>query len=153
MSYIFKPMRIQEAEEIVNWHYAGDYSFYDMKSDKEDLDEFLEPSNWEDTYFTVYKDKELIGFFSFNRMVDETVEIGLGIKPSLTGKGLGYEFIISGLEFAKNRYNTDKFSLAVATFNQRAIKAYKKIGFEPNGTFIQKTNGGEYEFLRMKRES
>lgn len=43
----------------------------------------------------------------------------------------------------------EKITLSVATFNQRAIKVYKNIGFQPVNTFLQKTNGDVYEFMNM----
>lgn len=33
----------------------------------------------------------------------------------------------------------------------RAIRLYEQVGFTPLNTFLQRTNGGEYEFLRMVR--
>ncbi|MTI68337.1 MAG: GNAT family N-acetyltransferase [Firmicutes bacterium] len=149
--YIFKSMNKEDANKIVNWHYEGDYSFYDMESDPEDLEEFLKPKNWKDRYFSVYREQELVGFFSFNKQ-DDTIVIGLGMRPDLTGKGLGNDFLKEGLEFGKRKFNANKFSLAVATFNKRAIKAYKKIGFKPLDTFSQETNGGKYEFLNMEKK-
>ncbi|MGF2715207.1 GNAT family N-acetyltransferase, partial [Bacillus cereus] len=46
-------------------------------------------------------------------------------------------------------YKCDYITLSVAAFNERAIKVYKKAGFEAVGTFIQKTNGSCFEFLKM----
>jgi ribosomal-protein-alanine N-acetyltransferase len=43
--------------------------------------------------------------------------------------------------------------LSVATFNQRAINVYRKVGFEDLEVFVNKTNSGQYEFLRMAREA
>lgn len=43
MGYTYTVMKQEEAEEIAyNWHYKGEYSFYDIKADEEDLAEFLE---------------------------------------------------------------------------------------------------------------
>jgi RimJ/RimL family protein N-acetyltransferase len=36
----------------------------------------------------------------------------------------------SGLDFAKDKFNTKQFRLTVATFNIRAIRIYEKIGFQ-----------------------
>ena len=42
MGYMFTVMSQAEAEEIAyNWHYEGEYSFYDIEADEEDLAEFL----------------------------------------------------------------------------------------------------------------
>ena len=75
--------------------------------------------------------------------------IGLGMKPNLTGRGNGVQFVKAGIAYAKSKYNAKQIILSVATFNQRAIKVYKKIGFKEIETFIQNTNGGSFEFLKM----
>jgi ribosomal-protein-alanine N-acetyltransferase len=151
MPYKFRVMTQEQAEEIAyNWHYDSIYSFYDITADEEDLAEFLDPKQRGDSKFTVYKKDEVIGFFSFTQKDPNTIDIGLGMKPELTGKGLGLEFIEAGIQFAKKEYSPQLLTLSVATFNKRAITVYKRAGFEPIATFEQKTNGSLFEFVKMK---
>lgn len=150
MNHTFQPMTQQQAEEIAqNWRYEGEYSFYDMTADPEDLAEFLDPGQRQDSYFTVIQGGEVIGFYSFTQMSDATIDIGLGMKPELTGNGKGLDFLKAGLEFAESAYRPDKITLSVAAFNKRAIKVYQKIGFNEVERFEQATNGSTYEFVRM----
>ncbi|WP_028782460.1 GNAT family N-acetyltransferase [Thalassobacillus devorans] len=150
MTYEFYPMTQQQAEEITHhWHYDGKYCFYDMESDQEDLEEFLDPKQRGENYYVVTSEKALVGFFSYHPVDPETIDIGLGIKPSLTGEGRGREFVEAGLNFAKKSFNPSQITLSVATFNQRAIKVYEKAGFVRGETFMQNTNGSSYEFLKM----
>ncbi|EJS55623.1 N-acetyltransferase [Bacillus cereus] len=150
MGYIFTVMSQTEAEEIAyNWHYEGKYSFYDIEADQEDLAEFLHDESRGDDTFAVKENGTLIGFFSFFRMNSRTVDIGLGMRPNITGNGFGLQFVNAGLAFSKEKYGCNYITLSVATFNERAIKVYKRAGFEAVGTFIQKTNGSCFEFLRM----
>jgi len=146
----FEEMTQKHAEDIAfNWHYNGEFSFYDMESDKEDLIEFLDPDKRGNSHFVVMNDTEVIGFFSFNKVTQSTIDLGLGMRPDLTGNGHGLRFLIAGIDFAKAKYNPKKITLSVATFNQRAIKVYRKLGFEEVETFMQDTNGSRYEFLKM----
>ncbi|WP_416144827.1 GNAT family N-acetyltransferase [Planococcus koreensis] len=150
MNYTFQSMTQEQAEEIATkWHYKDEYSFYDMDADQEDLKEFLDAEKRNDSYFIVIKNQELIGFFSFNQITEDTIDIGLGMKPNLTGAGQGLDFLRAGLEFIESNYNPKKITLSVATFNQRAIKVYKKIGFKEVEVFVQATNGSRFEFLKM----
>jgi len=150
MEYKFEIMTQEQAEEIAfTWHYDAEYSFYDMEADKEDLAEFLDTQKRGDSYFVVTKDSDIIGFFSFNMVAIDTIDIGLGMRPNLTGKGNGLGFIKAGLEYAESKYTPQKITLSVATFNQRAIKIYSKFGFEEVDTFMQDTNGSSFEFLKM----
>lgn len=71
------------------------------------------------------------------------------MRPELTGNGNGLKFLKIGLEFAKSKYTPEKITLFVATFNQRAIKVYGKMGFEEGDAFLQDTNGSSFEFIKM----
>ena len=154
MNYIFHTMNKEYANEIAyNWKYNEIYSFYDMVADEDDLKEFLNENNWTENYFAVLNDKsELVAFYSYI-FEGEVMWIGFGLKPELTGKGIGAEFVAAGINFGveKFEYRQKCIMLAVASFNKRAIKVYEKIGFQFVEKYIQKTNGGEYEFIKMKK--
>ena len=151
MEYQFTSMTQEQAEDIAfTWHYDGEYAFYDMEADKEDLAEFLNPETRGETMFAVtYKD-ELVAFLSVARVGNTTFKIGLGMKPSLTGRGKGAEFLKAAIDFVKSEFLAKKITLSVAVFNQRAIKVYRKMGFEEVGMMMQKTNGSTFEFLNME---
>ncbi|WP_182199535.1 GNAT family N-acetyltransferase [Paraliobacillus salinarum] len=150
MDYQFNKLSQEQADNIAfNWRYEGEFSFYNMTADEEDLTEFLNPVQRGDKYFIVTKDSEEVGFFYFEYEGD-LIDVGLGIKPELTGCGLGVEFIKAGLDYAISKYNPREITLSVATFNKRAIKVYKKVGFKSIETFMQDTNGSRFEFLKMR---
>ncbi|WP_044338812.1 GNAT family N-acetyltransferase [Rossellomorea aquimaris] len=150
MTLKFETMTQEQAEDIAfNWYYDGEYSFYDMEADQEDLDEFLDSDTRGDSVFAVLKEDELIGFLSVDQVGPEMCDIGLGMRPDLTGKGKGLEFLNAGINFVRLTFSPVKITLSVAIFNQRAIKAYRKIGFKDIDTFMQDTNGSTYEFVKM----
>jgi len=152
MKYRFVSMNDDCAGEIVdNWHYEGIYSFYDMTADEEDLKIFTDRRYWEDTTFAVLDESGvLIGWSSFF-MEDGALWLSLGLKPELTGLGLGEGFVSGCIEFARSHYKLDRepIRLDVALFNERAIKVYKKVGFREIGKGNRATNSGVFEFLRM----
>ncbi|BAH42286.1 MULTISPECIES: GNAT family N-acetyltransferase [Brevibacillus] len=153
MAYKFSILTQEQAENIAfNWHYDGEYSFYDMEADKEDLDEFLNPEERGDSTFAVTKENELFAFLSISKVTDRIFDIGLGMRPDLTGKGNGIEFVRAGINFIQSEFKPEKITLSVATFNQRAIKLYRKVGFKDVKTFMQDTNGSTFEFLKMVYE-
>jgi len=152
MSYQFVPLTQPLAQAIAAWRYDGEYAFYDFHRDPEDLAELLDPVRRAGRYFAVLDDDSgLAGFFCFEPDGD-TVELGLGLKPGATGKGLGREFVAAGLEFARRLFHPRRFVLQVAQFNTRAIRVYEKLGFRIERTFRSRTNGGEFEFVSMARE-
>ncbi|UOQ49023.1 GNAT family N-acetyltransferase [Gracilibacillus caseinilyticus] len=93
-----------------------------MEADKEDLEEFLDPQKRGITTYAVMNNNEFIGFLSAKQTDDQTVEIGMGMRPELTGQGNGEEFLKTSIAFLKSEINPGKINLSVATFNQRAIK-------------------------------
>jgi [ribosomal protein S18]-alanine N-acetyltransferase len=151
MLFHFKPMTVDAANAIAQWHYPGIYKFYDLDEDPEDHEEFLDPDTWENALFAVVNEgQELVGFFLFEQE-DDSLELGLGLHPAYTGKGNGEAFILAGLKYANQQFQPSIYHLSVATFNQRAIRLYERLGFVKGNAFIQQTNGGDHEFIRMTK--
>lgn len=139
-----------EALEIANsWKYEGEYAFYDMTADPEDYREIVSPDLRGGRYFSVFDEGVLTGFFCVEREGAD-VEIGLGLRPDLTGQGRGGHFLDEILRFVRENYDFDKIRLNVASFNERAIKVYERAGFAKTGTAQVHTNGGEFEFTLME---
>jgi [ribosomal protein S18]-alanine N-acetyltransferase len=150
LKFEFRKMTDEEALQIAGWRYEPPYDFYDWVSDPDDLAELLDPHRRGDDYFSAFDEKgALVGSFSFKRN-GKAVQVGLGLRPDLTGKGLGRGFLLAGLNFARGAFAPDIFRLAVATFNERAIKVYEGAGFVRGRTYQHETNGGVYEFLEME---
>ena len=137
-----KKMEQSEALEIADrWKYDGEYAFYDMTADPEDYEEIVTPEKRGNRYFSVFDGDELTGFFCAEQEGAD-VEIGLGLRPDLTGRGRGGAFL--------ENYSFEKIELDVASFNQRAVKVYERAGFVKTGTAKVSTNGGVYDFTTME---
>ena len=140
-----------EAETIAGLTYDGPYAFYNWSADENDLAELLDSELRGDRYFSAHESSgELIGFFSFRHEGDAVV-IGLGLRPDLTGRGLGLGYVEDGLAFARQRYAPLRFRLSVAKFNARAISVYERAGFVTTRSFVHETNGGSHAFVEMER--
>lgn len=153
MTHHFAVLTQQQAETIAyTWHYEGDYAFYDMEADKDDLAEFIDAEQRGRSVFAITSDTELVGFVSVTRPDAETIDIGLGMKPNLTGNGSGRAFVTSILDFVKTTYSPHRITLSVAAFNVRAIRVYEACGFKQTGSFQQPTNGSTFTFIQMERQ-
>lgn len=152
MTFEFQPLSQGSALVIANqWKYDGVYSFYDMTADLEDYEEFIDEDlrNTNDHYQAMVNG-ELAGFFC---VVQDgpAIEIGLGLRPDLCGKGVGTEFVDQMISLIDAHYQFDKLAVRVAAFNQRAAKVYRRCGFRDVKVIQQNSNGGVYEFLVMEK--
>ena len=151
-AFAFRPLTQEDAEQIAGWRYPEPYSFYDWESDPDDLAELLDATARADDYVAVEGvDGTVIGFLHYKRPHRATLEIGLGLRPDQTGRGLGRSFVEAGLEYARRRFAPVEFRLSVATFNRRAITVYERAGFAATRVFTHRTNGGDWEFVEMRR--
>lgn len=147
-------MNEKYADDIVsNWHYGDVYSFYDMAADEDDLRIFMDTKNWENTTRAVLNENdELAGWASFYTENDE-FWLSLGLRPDLTGQGLGEEFVLECVRYAMSGYKLTKhmIKLAVALFNRRAIKVYQRVGFIETNKTIRDTHIGQVDFIEMEK--
>jgi [ribosomal protein S18]-alanine N-acetyltransferase len=150
MSFLIRPMTEADARAIAAWRYPGAYAFYDWQADADDLAELLDPQRWGRQYFAVDGDDDLVGLFVF-KLRNGVAEVGLGLRPDLTGRGLGGAFLDAGLRHAAGVLGAESYTLAVAAFNRRAITVYERAGFAETRRYRHRTNGGLYDFVEMRR--
>jgi [ribosomal protein S18]-alanine N-acetyltransferase len=105
-------------------------------------------------YFGAFDQQgELVGFYYFESKPPD-LDYGLGLRPDLTGQGLGLEFFLAGLEFARERYQPGRVYLHVAEFNERAVRVYGRAGFEVVSRHVRSFERfGEVPFLTMTEAS
>jgi [ribosomal protein S18]-alanine N-acetyltransferase len=152
--FMVRPMTAADARAVAAWQYPGDYSFYDADADAGDLAELLDPAEWGRRYFAADEvaRHELAGFLVV-KLSGRVAEIGLGLRPDLTGLGLGGSFVGACLRFAAEVLGAESYTLAVAAFNRRAITVYERAGFRNVERFEHLTNGGLHAFVRMARDA
>jgi len=153
-------MKKEHIDEIGNWKYEKPYDFYSFDGVNDALyKEFLDGT----AFAVLDEDKNLFGYFCFGKSAQvpndtygynepEFVDIGLGMNPNNCGKGKGLGFMNVGLEFAKEKYGTEKFRLSVANFNKRAIKLYENLGFEKIISFDRTFTSGVTTFDVMLKK-
>ena len=90
-----------------SWRYEPPYDFYDG-----DVDPVLNPERF---YEALDEEGLLVGNYYFEEKGD-ALEIGLGMRPDLTGRGLGLEFFRAGLDFAREQFRPESIILNVASF-------------------------------------
>lgn len=149
-----RPMTAGDARAVAAWRYQGEYAFYDADADPDDLAELLNPAEWGHRYFAADEliHRELAGFLEVT-LTGPVAEIGLGLRPGLTGQGLGEPFVRACLRFASATLGAQSYTLAVAAFNRRAITVYQRAGFRQVECFEHVTNGAPHAFIRMARET
>ena len=144
------PMTREFAADIVTWRYPAPYDCYDMTSVSA---AFL--VSQEGGFCALVDGGDLIGFRSFGddgrvpggSYDASALDTGGGLRPDLTGKGLGREAIGTGLAFGRREFAPAAFRVTVASFNERALRVVRSLGFVSSGSFNALTDGRSYELL------
>lgn len=111
MKLAIKEMNEQFASEILQWQYVAPYDFYNNELSDDNVQEMLD-----NPYFAIINNQsELIGYYctgtaaqvpkgqDVGAYVECCVDIGIGMKPNLTGQGLGTAFFrLLYKQFKKN---------------------------------------------------
>ena len=132
-------------DETLEWHYPPPYDFYDPGDDP--------PLNPERFRVTYGEDGRVEAFWYFDHPEPGVVEIGIGLRPDLCGRGFGERCMRDELEYARREWSPHAFRLHVASWNGRAIALYERLGFREVGERHVRTfeKFGEHEFMTMER--
>lgn len=153
---MFEKTGIDEAENILKWKYEGIYSYYNIEEHEK---EYLYKTN----YHNSFDEKGVSGFFctGYEATIDtecefnydtEHLDIAFGLRPDLCGKGLGEAYIRSIMEYLNKEKDYESFRLTVGSFNSRAIKLYKKIGFKTIKEVVSKYDGKNFKIMVCNME-
>lgn len=142
------------ATDIVTWRYEAPYDTYSLIG--ADPAFFTDPANG---YVALVDDAgELIGYRCFGAdgrvpgfdYDDSALDTGGGLRPALTGQGLGRTAIATGLAYGQGRFTPAAFRVTVASFNARAQRVIGSLGFVHHAQFDATTNGMPYDVFVRK---
>lgn len=153
MRYTFVPLRVRDALAAGRWRYPGEYAIYDFSLAELLATALLQRVLLTTIYFSALDERgELAGIFTLTPS-SSSVEVGVALRPDLTGKGLGLRFMESGLDFARRRFHPRRFTLDVAVFNVRARTVYERAGFHEVRRFRRATGGKILDHIAMERSA
>jgi [ribosomal protein S18]-alanine N-acetyltransferase len=146
MSFTFRALDKNSAQTILHWQYEAPYDIYNLApSDPETtLRYLLDPQN---AFHGIYGQQgHLEAYCSFGPDGQVTggdystpaLDIGLGVRPDLTGQGHGAEYVNAVIDFAWHTYAPDRLRVTIAAFNRRALRVWEKAGFQA----VQSFEGG-----------
>lgn len=155
----FTPMDEASAREILNWRYEAPYEVYNLNL--EDTDQVIGAFTNPEFAYRAIVDRagELVGYccFGLDAQVpggdydNPALDVGLGVRPDLTGRGLGAAFVSAVLRVARDELAPTEFRVTVAEFNERALRVWQKFGFQPVQRFERTFDG--MPFVILAREA
>lgn len=145
------------AREFLQWKYEPPYEIYNYMPQylEEDVAYHIDSAN---NIYSMYRADELVGYCSFGQdgrvpggdYSKLALDIGLMIKPELTGQGLGSEFVKDVIRFARTQFKPNKLRVTILSTNLRAIRVWEKSGFQKTQTF--KRERDELPFIIMTKD-
>lgn len=161
MRFTMRAFTEADADAVASWRYPAPYNVYDAREDPSIGEEMRDPSRWGASWFAADDagTGELAGFLELVASESDSeagtqveVEVGLGLRADLTGRGIGVEFVEAALGFSRERWSPRSFALDVFPWNERAIRVYERTGFERGEVYDRRfESGDEVTFLRMMR--
>ena len=155
---VYRPAEKKHARIFVNWQYKPPYHVYNCPPEEigDAVQYNIDPAN--NVYAMLDQNAELIGYCSYGKDAqvpggdysEEALDIGLMIKPELTGQGLGTAFVEEVIRNGVSTYETKKLRVTIAAFNKRAMRVWEKNGFQQTQKFSRENDG--MEFVIMTKE-
>ena len=163
MDYCIREAHIEDAEDILNFikEVSDETDFLISDSSERDFNikkerEFLQnmQSSILEKMFLYKIENKIVGTCSVNginkKRIKHKVGLGMTVLKKYWGEGIGGKLINHAIEYCKLN-SIKKIELEVRIDNERAIKLYKKFGFEIEGEIKKSVylNGNYYNCYFM----
>lgn len=147
---------------MLRWRYAPPYDGYNAAlapgsaEEAEAVSRCLDPAL---RFVALHSGGALIGFASFGEdgrvtggaYEEDALDIGLGLRPDLTGRGIGARVIARVIEHALMTWQPAALRVTIAAFNTRAQRAWARAGFVERSQFV--TSDGRAFVIRLRKGS
>jgi [ribosomal protein S18]-alanine N-acetyltransferase len=151
----FEPIDRASALAVLRWHYDVPYDLYNLDSYniEDTLNDLLDPDN---AYQTLRDERgDIVAFCCFGADAQvaggdysaTALDVGLGVRPDLTGQGHGLDYVLAVLAFAAAQFNVAVFRVTIALFNQRARRVWEKAGFVEVHRFRRPSDGRTFVIM------
>lgn len=145
MQLFVQPINESQIREMVQWQYEPPYDIYNLDSPLDNVPEAI-------TYFSapeirchaiVDENGRFLAFCTFGEDATvsggdysaEALDIGLGVRPDYTGKGLGAAFVTAVIHYARTTYHPPMLRVTIAEVNTRAQRVWSQQGFAVQSRF------------------
>ena len=150
----FLPTNEASAREFLIWKYEPPYEVYNYAPEnfERDLAYHLDPAN---NLHSIYRDNKLVGYCSYGRDAqvpggdysEEALDIGMMIKPELTGQGQGSNYANAVIQNGISKYQPKKLRVTILGTNLRAIRVWEKNGFQTVQSFSRESDSSSFVIL------
>jgi ribosomal protein S18 acetylase RimI-like enzyme len=150
-----RPMDEAAARVVVRWVYDPPYEIYtgDPEKFERDVRQTVDPAN---NIYAVYdRTGELTAYCSFGAdarveggdYAQEALDLGLMIKPELTGLGRGREYAAAVIRRGLADYRPRMLRVTIAECNTRAIRVWSGSGFHAVQRFERAGDGLPFRIM------
>lgn len=151
---VIRPLTEEDRAEIARWHYGGELSIYDPGVGATEL-------RAPDHVAFAAPDEGLIGYGTLGaearvrggdyRDTTKIVDLGIGLRPVLVGKGRGAEALRVLIAYAEQQHASGRCRATVASANGRATALVVRLGFRPTHRFERPGDGRA--FVQYERDA
>jgi RimJ/RimL family protein N-acetyltransferase len=144
--YVIRKAKTEDAEKLLEYlntipNESDNLTFgpNELTFDIEERKAFINTcENCESRYFVIAEyEGKIIGNLNFSGETKPRTkhkgEFGVSVLKEFWGNGIAYELIKGLIQWAKEGGKIKKINLLVREDNERAVKVYKKLGFEVEG--------------------
>jgi ribosomal-protein-alanine N-acetyltransferase len=151
----FKGMDADSAAAVLRWQYDAPYDFYNFAAAgmEREIHSMLAPENH---FFSLQAESgEVIAYCCFGRegqvpggdYAESALDIGLMLRPDLTGRGLGRPIARQVVTFGSSRWPAKKCRVTIAAFNDRALRVWQALGFVSVARFVERGTNTQFHIL------
>ena len=133
MTYELRPLTAEQGEAMAQWRYPGPWAIYDVTG-------LLDPA--EGFWSVLDEDGDVAGYACFGQEArvpglaerSGVLDVGLGMRPDLTGQGRGREFAEAVLAHGQAVSGVARLRAVVQDWNARSRRLLTGLGFVETGT-------------------